>query len=302
MSTFLRLPEILAIILDFVVTGDEGTRDMIKKCSLVSRLWCSLSRPHIFRAIRITLTKDKIREWAARCKNSPYLAPFITDLTLKGRPMLERSYRSSEAWGVEDAEELGRELTHVRSLTLTRIIRISAGVDFASHLAILKHLLKHLGSVAGGLQSIRLEVIRAVQPVDLFTYLSSIPTTPSHLSLASTRALDFETDTHRDDGFNVKHPPGSHTHKAWPLRSLVLHHTELRRDVLSWLLSSAVNLAGLHSLVVAPSPLYSFGKMISPLSKSLFEELMVSVEASLRCLTLGSFDNDLIVLSASHLL
>ncbi|KAK1225183.1 hypothetical protein PQX77_011863 [Marasmius sp. AFHP31] len=281
-------PEVLAIVLDFVVRGDKvrGSRDMIKKCSVVSRLWCSLSRPHIFREIQIALTKDDTREWAARCKKSPHFALLITHVTLT-----DSDTWSDRSWGVEDAEELGRELISVQSLTLRWVSEIE---DLAPHTA----FLKQLGSAAGGVQSVRLRAVEFVEPGDLLLYLSSIPGAPVNLSLTSTGASDAETDMYRDNGpLAVNHPQLTLPHTAWPLRSLVLHHTELRRDVLSFLLSSAIDLSGLRSLVITQNS----SDEISPSAMPLFEQFSVSVGSSLQLLTLDSHNNEVIEFPVSHL-
>ncbi|KAL0068235.1 hypothetical protein AAF712_004620 [Marasmius tenuissimus] len=295
-STFLLPPELLVVVLDFVARNDGGGRGAILKCALVSRLWCTISGPYIFRTIEIALSKDETREWADRCRESPHLVPFISHLTLIGHRWPEDSEDSDESdsydggvWEVEDAEELGREMAHVQSLTLKMLAGNSEIEDLAPHLA----FLKQVGSAAGGIQSIQLDNVNFERPEHLFIYLSSIVGKPSKLSLKSAGALSFDgyTDVYRNDG-HVDHP--GTTQLAWSLRSLVLHNTELRRDVLLWLLSSAVDLSGLQSLVLAAIwgeiGISDYDEYIAPaVPESLFERLMVACGSSLQHLTLGSY-------------
>ncbi|KAK1231678.1 hypothetical protein PQX77_005201, partial [Marasmius sp. AFHP31] len=308
-STFPLPPELLVVVLDFVARNDGGERGTIMKCALVSRLWCTISRCYIFRTIEIALSRDETREWAARCRESPYLVPFISHLTLTGHRWPEDSEDSDRsdhnydggAWEVDDAEELGREMAHVQSLTLKMLAGNSEIEDLAPHLA----FLKQVGSAVGGIQSIQLDNVNFDEPEHLFIYLSSIAGKPSNLSIKSAGALtwDGDTDVYRNDGY-VNHP--GTTQPPWSLRSLVLHNTELRRDVLLWLLSSAVDLSGLQSLVLAAIwgeiGFSDYDEYIAPaVPESLFERLIVAVGSSLRHLTLGSYRQRAVGFSSSLL-
>ncbi|KAL0064200.1 hypothetical protein AAF712_008922 [Marasmius tenuissimus] len=289
-STFPLPPELLAVVLDFVARGDGGFRQTIKKCALVARLWCSISRPYIFREIHISTTKEESRGWIARCKESPHLVPFITHITLTAA----RNSDSHSGDSDSDSERSDRgEEEAITRLALSSLAWDSKIADLTPHIA----FLEQLASSAGGVQSVRLGNVEFVKPGDLLLYLSSIPGALVNLSLTSTGALDVETDTYRENGL-VNHPQNL-PHRTWPLSSLVLYHTELRRDILSWLLSTAVDLSSLHSLVVVRNYLYGYHG-VSPSAKPLFEQLIVSAGSSLRHLTLGSYNNEVVEFPASH--
>ncbi|KAJ8075720.1 hypothetical protein PM082_021350 [Marasmius tenuissimus] len=164
-------------------------------CALVKRNWCTMSRPYIFRTIQFALSQGGAKEWVTRCRESPHLIPLIYHLTLTEDDTESDEEEGAirwENWELDNAEELSRAMTHAQNLTLDGLIGKTMITNLAPHLA----FVKHLGSSAGGLQSIQLECVEFEQPDHLFLYLSNLPGTlftglpvPSTVQIVTTSPM-----------------------------------------------------------------------------------------------------------------
>ncbi|KAL0565040.1 hypothetical protein V5O48_016990, partial [Marasmius crinis-equi] len=238
-------PELLCVVLDFVARVDGGYCKTIKSCALVSRIWCTYSRPYIFRNLEISVSKKETETWVERCRESPHLIPLIYHLTLA---CVKKENEDCSDWQADVAEELGRQMAHVRSLTLSNLTYERRIQDLEPHTL----FVKHLGSAVGGLHSIQLNYIHFEKPDQLFRYLGSIPGRQSNLSIKIAGTYNLDEGAYEDSGL-VAYKADAWQQPGYTLDHLVLYTTELRTDVLSWLLSPAVDLSALQDLVIAPS-------------------------------------------------
>ncbi|KAG7086115.1 hypothetical protein E1B28_003629 [Marasmius oreades] len=282
-------PELLSLILEFVETEDLGERRTIISCAQVSRTWCTSSQPYIFRHIEIAVSKPNTQRWLERLiewETTGFIS-LILHVTLLGDNYSIRVNVGIAEWEVDVAEELGRRLTHVESLNLYRFEEKSN--DYSIH-NLEPHFafLKHLGAAKGGLQKLRLSHVHFESPDKLFHYLANVPGQPTELSLmAAGRFHYFDvTDRYEDSGY----PSATLLQPAsrWPLTSLILYATDLRKDVISWLLSPAIDLTRLQSLVVAAANRQErVPNATEQPAASLFEQLVTAIGRSVRKLTLG---------------
>ncbi|KAL0574553.1 hypothetical protein V5O48_007416 [Marasmius crinis-equi] len=279
--------DLLSLILKFVMIGDAAPLSLktIQACSLVSQTWCTFSRPHLFRFIQITLSKADTEKWLQRLKNATHLIPLIEHVTL----IPWNAMRQVE-WEGDVAEELGRRLSHVHSVTLAGPFMSNTMIrNLDPHLA----FLKYLGAAKGGLHSLKLQVhVQFERPDQLFRYLYSTPGRPRHLSILSAGCYSHDAQNYLDTGIVASTTEGLKS--AWPLESLVLYETEIRSGVLSWLLSPAVDLSDLRSFAIATSGfLNADDSNLDQNAIPMLEELLVSVGPSLRQLTLGTYQGNL---------
>lgn len=265
-------PELLVIILDFIAQCG-GLRRTMKECALVSKTWCTVSQPLIFEHIRIELSKTDTEEWLERLRGSPHLSPMVRHITLASGTFDE------EKWQSRAAEALGRELAHVRSLTLR-------GLASAAEIRVLDphiYLLRNIGSKNGGLQVLRLNYVDFTQTDDLFRYFSVIPGKVTTLTLKLGDQMDLG---HSEGDYHLVK-----SREPWPLRRLTLYHTSLQVAVLAWLLGPSVRLAELQFLALAIDAIEDPSLTLDPLIGSLLSQIVSKVGSTITSLTLAVWED-----------
>ncbi|EEB96763.1 hypothetical protein MPER_04048 [Moniliophthora perniciosa FA553] len=269
-----KLPsELISHILDWAAKRyRNGTT--LRACALVSREWSPYAQRQLFRHITISTSRRSTEEWIQRLKTHSHLATFITNLTL-----CERTEEEAEAWTAELAEELGRILSRVRSFTLRSFY--STSLEEAEIERCHYRFFEHLGG-AEGVHTLHVGWVRFETAKLMFQYLSKIPGNIIKLSLQEVGADSFLSSDFEDAGPIT--PNSFQGASRWALRSLTLASSQLREDVLSWLLGS-VDLSGLQHLVLDCDEIRY--DLVGDVVSGLLEKLMVTIGPSLRHLVLG---------------
>ncbi|KAJ8077179.1 hypothetical protein PM082_001607 [Marasmius tenuissimus] len=258
-------PELICNTLEFVPRHDLPT---LRSCALVSWAWYHSSRRILFRHIALENSKESYGIWLERLKSSPRLTKFVTHITLLGKPPGELT------WDTTSAIELAQHLSHVRSVSVKSLHH----QFHDGHRILFENLL--------GLRTLYLRDVSFEGAAQLFENLGKVPGRLSSLSLQRVGGQVWPASfgaLFSDSGY-----VSSRANPDTTLHDLTLSSSEMRVDVLSWLLGGSFNLSRLRSLVLSAASFHSDHNDSTYSNITLLlEELFKAVGSSLRTLTIG---------------
>ncbi|KAJ8073121.1 hypothetical protein PM082_019989 [Marasmius tenuissimus] len=193
--------------------------------------------------MRFTTSHEDCKEQIRRFRSSPYLLPHITHIILEQQLSIKRP------WELDDAKELGKLLSQVQNLSIKNwSSRSTSRADWIATINGIATFLGHIGTETSNLNMISIRTMDCAAPQELFQILSKASGRPRELRLDLVGNFDENVQliASQDDDCLSLMP----VQLGWPLRSLTLNTTELRRDVFRWLLSKAVDLSRLEQLTL----------------------------------------------------